>query len=57
MSTCSYMDAKLGVKQIDLYLIHNLKISTDLEHDWREFEKIKEAGLAKCAYYLDSQVK
>ncbi|EMD39796.1 hypothetical protein CERSUDRAFT_112063 [Gelatoporia subvermispora B] len=38
---------KLGLKQVDLYLIHNPKAMNDLESDWRSFEKIKEAGQAK----------
>ncbi|EJF63223.1 Aldo/keto reductase [Dichomitus squalens LYAD-421 SS1] len=38
---------QIGVKQVDLYLIHNPSFVTDLEHDWKEFEKIKETGLAK----------
>ncbi|KAI0712038.1 Aldo/keto reductase [Earliella scabrosa] len=38
---------QLGVKQVDLYLIHNPYFVKDLAQDWKEFEKIKEAGLAK----------
>ncbi|KIM81033.1 hypothetical protein PILCRDRAFT_72319 [Piloderma croceum F 1598] len=39
---------KLGLKSVDLYLIHgpNL-IEKDVEGSWKEFEKIKEDGLAK----------
>ena len=43
----SQLRAQLGVKQVDLYLIHNPWFIKDLEQDWREFEKIKEAGLSK----------
>ncbi|KAL1950687.1 hypothetical protein VTO73DRAFT_5811 [Trametes versicolor] len=39
--------SKLGLKQVDLYLIHNPAMINDLEEDWRSFEKIKEAGLSK----------
>ncbi|OCH92655.1 Aldo/keto reductase [Obba rivulosa] len=38
---------KLGLKQVDLYLIHNPKMVGNLESDWRAFEKLQEAGLAK----------
>ncbi|KAH8104994.1 Aldo/keto reductase [Phellopilus nigrolimitatus] len=39
---------KLGLKQVDLYLIHDPAIvDGTLENTWREFEKIKDAGLAK----------
>ncbi|CDO77149.1 hypothetical protein BN946_scf184657.g24 [Trametes cinnabarina] len=38
---------QLGLKQVDLYLIHNPAFIKDLEAEWREFEKIKDAGLAK----------
>ncbi|KAI0333689.1 Aldo/keto reductase [Cubamyces sp. BRFM 1775] len=37
----------LGIKQVDLYLIHNPMAVKNIEDDWREFEKIKDAGLAK----------
>ncbi|TFK88720.1 Aldo/keto reductase [Polyporus arcularius HHB13444] len=37
----------LGVKNVDLYLIHNPHFVKDLEADWAEFEKIKETGLSK----------
>ncbi|KAH9931679.1 Aldo/keto reductase [Epithele typhae] len=37
----------LGVKQVDLYLIHNPMVITDLEVNWRDFEKIKEDGLSR----------
>ena len=39
---------KLGVKYVDLYLIHNPRAAGDLVQAWREFEKIKETGLSKC---------
>ncbi|KAM5531307.1 hypothetical protein V8D89_015022 [Ganoderma adspersum] len=38
---------ELGVKYVDLYLIHNPRAAGDLEQAWREFEKIKETGLSK----------
>jgi len=40
---------KLGVKQVDLYLIHLPQNARErgLEATWKEFEKIKDAGLAK----------
>ncbi|PIL22438.1 hypothetical protein GSI_15126 [Ganoderma sinense ZZ0214-1] len=38
---------ELGVKYVDLYLIHNPRTAGDLEQAWREFEKIKETGLSK----------
>jgi len=39
--------AKLGLKHVDLYLIHNPAFVKDLEAEWKEFEKIKGEGLAK----------
>ncbi|KAF9464108.1 NADP-dependent oxidoreductase domain-containing protein [Collybia nuda] len=40
--------AKLGLKYVDLYLIHSpMAVGTDFESAWREFEKIKEDGLAR----------
>lgn len=42
------MSVKLGLKYVDLYLIHFPKaIEKDVEGGWKEFEKIKEDGLAK----------
>ncbi|KAI0354864.1 Aldo/keto reductase [Trametes cingulata] len=38
---------QLGLKQVDLYLIHNPAVVTDIVKDWRQFEKIKETGLSK----------
>ncbi|KAI0057694.1 Aldo/keto reductase, partial [Artomyces pyxidatus] len=39
---------KLGVKSVDLYLIHNPRlVANDFEGAWAEFVKIKESGLAK----------
>ncbi|KAL0961394.1 hypothetical protein HGRIS_006345 [Hohenbuehelia grisea] len=39
---------KLGLKQLDLYLIHTPGfVGNEFERSWREFEKIKEDGLAK----------
>lgn len=39
---------KLGLKSVDLYLVHGPKlIEKDVEGLWKEFEKIKEDGLAK----------
>ncbi|KAH9947629.1 Aldo/keto reductase [Amylocystis lapponica] len=37
----------LGLKQLDLYLIHFPGVLTNLEQDWREIEKVKEDGLTK----------
>jgi diketogulonate reductase-like aldo/keto reductase len=40
--------SKLGLKQLDLYLIHGPRlIENDYEGGWKEFEKIKEEGLSK----------
>jgi len=40
--------AKLGIKTIDLYLIHTpTTLSHNLEGAWKEFEKIKEDGLTR----------
>jgi diketogulonate reductase-like aldo/keto reductase len=39
---------KLGLKYVDLYLIHSPKIvEGDIEFSWREFENIKESGLSR----------
>ncbi|KAI0826779.1 Aldo/keto reductase [Trametes gibbosa] len=38
---------QLGVKQVDLYLVHNPSAMKDLETGWSEFEKIQEAGYSK----------
>ena len=38
---------KLGLKQLDLYLIHFPDRSRDKVKTWKEFEKLKEAGLSK----------
>jgi diketogulonate reductase-like aldo/keto reductase len=39
---------KLGLEYVDLYLIHFPHlIESGFENGWREFEKIKEDGLAK----------
>lgn len=46
------------MKQVDLYLIHDPRLvkNGDFEGTWKEFEKIQEQGLSKCAqpleYYL-----
>ncbi|RDX49998.1 Aldo/keto reductase [Lentinus brumalis] len=37
----------MGIKQVDLYLVHMPSLLKDVERDWAAFEKIKEAGLAK----------
>ncbi|KDQ62687.1 hypothetical protein JAAARDRAFT_54591 [Jaapia argillacea MUCL 33604] len=40
--------AKLGLKYVDLYLIHQpYLVDNNMEAVWREFERAKEAGLAK----------
>lgn len=40
--------AKLGLKHIDLYLIHApSSVEPDFEAAWKEFENIRDAGLAK----------
>jgi diketogulonate reductase-like aldo/keto reductase len=39
---------QLGLEQIDLYLIHDPRaLDKGAEGVWRDFEKIKEDGLAK----------
>ncbi|KAG6807879.1 hypothetical protein H0H93_000885, partial [Arthromyces matolae] len=39
---------KLGLKYVDLYLIHQpTSVKHDVEGCWREFEKIKESGSAR----------
>ena len=40
---------QLGLKQLDLYLVHYPSLLKDTERDWRAFEKLKEAGLTKYA--------
>ncbi|KAF9445385.1 2,5-diketo-D-gluconic acid reductase, partial [Macrolepiota fuliginosa MF-IS2] len=40
--------SKLGLKYVDLFIIHSPRIVTgSLEDTWRQFEEIREAGLAK----------
>ncbi|KAL0574942.1 hypothetical protein V5O48_007016 [Marasmius crinis-equi] len=50
---------ELNLKYIDLYLIHNPKYipNGDIEATWREFEKIKEDGLAKSIGVSNTSVK
>lgn len=39
---------QLGVKQVDLYLIHQPGLVRDnLESAWKDFEQIKDDGLSK----------
>ncbi|RDB22004.1 hypothetical protein Hypma_010812 [Hypsizygus marmoreus] len=39
---------KLGLKQLDLYLIHHPRnVGFEFERSWKEFEKIKEDGLSR----------
>ena len=41
--------SKLGLEQLDMYLIHWPRfIGDDFEGAWREFEKIKDDGLSRC---------
>jgi diketogulonate reductase-like aldo/keto reductase len=43
-----YMKYQLGLKQVDLYLIHHPRlVNGDFEGAWKEFEKIKDDGLSK----------
>lgn len=43
---------QLGLEYVDLYLIHFPGlVKGSLENAWREFEKIKEDGLAKCTFF------
>ncbi|KAJ7587203.1 Aldo/keto reductase [Mycena floridula] len=39
--------SKLGIKYVDLYLIHNPSYTPDIPKAWREMEQIKAAGLTK----------
>ncbi len=43
---------QMGIKQVDLYLVHMPSLLKDVERDWAAFEKIKEAGLAKSASFV-----
>lgn len=38
---------QLGLKYLDLYLIHLPTSAKNNESNWKEFEKIKKDGLAK----------
>ncbi|KDQ62685.1 hypothetical protein JAAARDRAFT_171241 [Jaapia argillacea MUCL 33604] len=50
--------SKLGLKQLDLYLIHAPSfVEGKLESAWQEFEKIKETGLAKSIGVSNFTVK
>ena len=42
----------MGIKQVDLYLVHMPTLLKDFENDWAAFVKIKEAGLAKYVSLL-----
>lgn len=50
------MVGQLGLKSVDLYLIHHPRLveGGDFEGAWRDMEKVQEDGLAKCvaAFYL-----
>ncbi|KAJ6462474.1 Aldo/keto reductase [Mycena sanguinolenta] len=39
--------SKLGLKFVDLYLIHNPRFFNNIDSVWREFEEIQKTGLAK----------
>lgn len=41
---------QLGLSYIDLYLIHGAELCDDIPACWKEMEKIKESGLAKCVF-------
>ncbi|KAG7088150.1 hypothetical protein E1B28_012171 [Marasmius oreades] len=49
----------LNMKYVDLYLIHNPKYvpNEDIETTWREFEKVKQDGLAKSIGISNSNVE
>lgn len=38
---------KLGLEQVDMYLIHEPKFAVNLESTWRDFEQVKKTGQAK----------
>lgn len=44
---------KLGLQQLDLYLIHNPRLfSEPIEAVWKKFEKLKEDGLSKYVLHV-----
>ena len=43
----------MGIKQVDLYLVHMPTLLKDFGNDWAAFVKIKEAGLAKYISLLN----
>ena len=42
---------KLGLKYVDLYLIHNPRLLDDVAKVWSQFEKFKDAGYAKSVVF------
>ena len=42
--------AQLGVNYVDLYLIHSPRLALpDIATSWKQMEKLKADGFAKCA--------
>ena len=41
---------QFGLKYVDLYLIHGPSLIKDIESSWKEFEMIKDSGLAKYVF-------
>ena len=42
--------SQFGLKYVDLYLIHGPSLIRDIESSWKEFEMIKDSGLAKYVF-------
>lgn len=48
-------DLQLGVKQVDLYLIHTPSlVKGNLEGAWRTFEELKKSGATKQVHFSQS---
>jgi diketogulonate reductase-like aldo/keto reductase len=46
-----HIEIQLGLKYVDLFLIHVPRsVENNVEHVWRQFEEVQEAGLTRYGY-------